>query len=401
MNKVGAPSRVELLAPAGNFEKLQMAIHFGADAIYLGGKAFNLRGHSGNFERDELAAAVAYCHRHNVRAYVTCNIYPRNSDLTGLRRFLLDLADIRPDGLIISDPAVFTLARELVPAVPIHISTQANTTSLAAARFWKSLGAARVNAARELSLEEIQTMAAHSGIAVEVFVHGAMCMAYSGRCLLSSFLADRDSNRGQCAHPCRWNFALVEEKRPGLYMPIQQTNQGSLVFNARDLCMLAHLPQLMAAGVAALKIEGRMKGIHYVATVVKAYREAIDAIYQHLPYAPVRKKGLEALAAVNHRGYDTGFYFGHPSALPTENLLHPSLNEYRLVGKVLADSAGPEVPIETRNRFLKGDTVEIISPGRSIRACRIQSIRDTDGNLIDRARPGFQVQVGLRHDCYR
>ncbi len=393
--------RVELLAPAGNFEKLQIAIHFGADAVYLGGKAFSLRGHSGNFTREELEAAVAYCHQRNVRAYVTCNIYPRNSDLAGIRDLMQDLAAIRPDGVIIADPAVFSLAREVAPAIPIHISTQANTTSQAAARFWKSLGAARINAARELRLEEIQVICAQGGIPVEVFVHGAMCMAYSGRCLLSSFLADRDGNRGRCAHPCRWNYALVEEKRPGIYMPIQQADRGSFIFNARDLCMLAHIPQLIAAGVAAFKIEGRMKGIHYVASVVKAYREAIDAFYGDTPYDAVRDKGLRDLAAVNHRGYDTGFYFGHPDA-PLDTAPHPAPRyEYLLVGKVLADSTGPEVSVETRNRFFTGETVEIIGPGRPVEACRVQSIRDAEGQLIERARPGFRVKVGLARTCRR
>ncbi len=393
--------RVELLAPAGNFEKLQIAIHFGADAVYLGGKEFSLRSHSGNFTREELAAAVFYCHQHNVRAYVTCNTYARNSDLDGIRGFLQELAAVQPDGVIIADPAVYALAREVAPAIPIHISTQANTTNQAAARFWKSLGAQRINAARELSLDEIRVICAQSGIAVEVFVHGAMCMAYSGRCLLSSFLADRDGNRGRCAHPCRWNYALVEEQRPGEYMPVQQTDQGSFIFNARDLCMLAHLPQLIAAGVAALKIEGRMKGIHYVATVVKAYREAIDAIYRAEPYKAVRIRGHGELAAVNHRGYDTGFYFDPPGARESTEHTPAPPYDYRLVGKVLADSAGSEARVETRNRFFSGETVEIISPDRPIKTCRVQSIRDAEGNLIERARPGFEVQVDLQHTCRR
>ncbi len=395
------PSRVELLAPAGNFEKLQLAIHFGADAVYLGGKDFSLRSHSGNFNRDELAAAVTYCHQRDVRAYVTCNIYARNSDLDGIRDFLCDLAAIRPDGVIIADPAVFSLSREVAPAIPIHISTQANTTSQASARFWKMLGAERINAARELNLEEIRTICAQSGIGVEVFVHGAMCMAYSGRCLLSSFLADRDGNRGQCAHPCRWRYALVEEKRPGMYMPVEQSDQGSFIFNASDLCMLAHIPALIAAGVTALKIEGRMKGIHYVATVVKAYREAIDAYYRQGSSQVVGGGGLRDLEAVNNRGFSTGFYFGPPHPTRGDDLVPASRNEYRLVGKVLADSKGSEVRLETRNRFFKGDMVEIISPGRPVEICRIKSIRDADGNLIARARPGFQVQVGLETTCRR
>jgi putative protease len=399
-NDVHQP-RVELLAPAGNFEKLEMAIHFGADAVYLGGKQFSLRSHSGNFGRHEIGAAIAYCRRHGARAYVTCNIFPRNDDLAGITQFLQDLAGIEPDGLIIADPAVFTLAREIAPRIPIHVSTQANTTSHAAARFWKSLGAARINAARELSLEEVRVLCDQGGIDIEVFVHGAMCMAYSGRCLLSSFLADRDSNRGLCAHPCRWHYALVEEKRPGVYMPLQQADQGSFILNARDLCMINHIPQLIAAGVRALKIEGRMKGIHYVAAVVKAYREAIDAYYRAERLSAGPQPWDLDLEAVNNRGFDTGFYFGAPAPADSGPITPPTQAACRLVGKVLADGTGPDIAIETRNRFFTGDTVEIISPGRPIRSRRIDSIRDADGRLIDRARPGFQVRVGLSADCRR
>jgi putative protease len=394
-------SRVELLAPAGNFEKLEIAIHFGADAVYLGGQQFSLRGHSGNFSREDLAAAVSYCHRRGIRAYITCNIYPRDEDLSGIRQFLRDLAIIGPDGVIVSDPAVFMLAREVAPDIPIHLSTQANTTSHAAARFWKKMGAVRVNAARELNLEEIRSMCSRSGISVEVFVHGAMCMAYSGRCLLSSFLAARDSNRGLCAHPCRWNYAVMEEKRPGLYMPVQQTDQGSMIFNARDLCMIRHIPQLINAGVRALKIEGRIKGIHYVAAVVKAYREAVDAHYQNAWQADACQAWVDELEAVNNRGYETGFFFGPPSAADSETSVRPSPFEHRLVGKVLADSDDTGVPVEVRNRFFKGDTVEILSPGQPIRSRRIRSIRDADGEWIDYARPGTQVMVALSTACRR
>ena len=395
------PSRVELLAPAGNFEKLEIAIHFGADAVYLGGQRFSLRGHSGNFSREDLAAAVAYCHRRGVRAYVTCNIYPRDEDLPEMRQFLRDLAALGPDGVIVSDPAVFVLAREVAPAISIHVSTQANTTSHAAARFWQKMGAVRVNAARELSLEEIRSMCARSGLSVEVFVHGAMCMAYSGRCLLSSFLAARDGNRGLCAHPCRWNYALMEENRPGRYMPVQQTDQGSFIFNARDLCMIRHIPPLINAGVRALKIEGRMKGIHYVASVVKVYREAIDAHYQNAWTDDACRAWADELEAVNNRGYETGFFFGPPCGADSDPSARPSPFEHRLVGKVLADSNGTAVSVDVRNRFFKEDRVEILSPGLPLRSGHIRSIRSADGELIDCARPGTQVMVGLSTACRR
>ena len=394
-------SRVELLAPAGNFEKLQTAIHFGADAVYLGGQAFNLRCHSGNFSRDELEAAVAYCRERRVKAYVTCNIFPRNHELAGIRRFLQDLDDIQPDGVIVADPAVFALAREVAAAIPIHISTQANTTSLGAARFWKRMGAVRINAARELSLEEIAVICDRGGLAVEVFVHGAMCMAYSGRCLLSTYLAERDGNRGRCAHPCRWNYALIEEKRPGVWMPIVEADRDSFILTARDLCMIAHIPELIAAGVAALKIEGRMKGIHYVATVVKAYREAIDAFYRQEPHDRVRARGVRSLEAVNNRGFDTGFFFGPPGPPGSTAEDSPRGNIYRLVGKVLADNHGSAIAVEARNRFFVGESIEIISPGRAIVSCTVRSIRDAQGHPVERARPGFEVTVDLGRACRR
>ena len=402
MTTVRQQPRVELLAPAGNFEKLKMAIHFGADAVYLGGKQFSLRGHCDNFAPDELEAAIAYCHRHGVKAYVTCNIYPRNEDLAGIRKFLQHLAVIEPDAVIISDPGVFTMAREVAPAVAIHVSTQANTTSHAAADFWQALGAGRINAARELSLGEIAGICSPNRLPVEVFVHGAMCMAYSGRCLLSSFLARRDGNRGLCAQPCRWQYALVEEKRPGRYMPVQETPQGSFVFNARDLSMIAHIPQLIEAGVQALKIEGRMKGIHYLASVVNAYREAIDAYYRNDAGHPSSRRDLHReLEAVNNRGYGTGFYFGPPDQEADPLAPPPPGGDFRLVGKVLGNSDGAEVRLEVRNRFYPDDRVEIISPGRPIVTDRILSIRDDDGALIEVARPGFVVTVGLSHACRR
>ncbi len=402
MSTVRQGPRVELLAPAGNFEKLEMAIHFGADAVYLGGKQFSLRGHCGNFATDELEAAIAYCHCHGAKAYVTCNIYPRNEDLAGIRNFLRNLAAIEPDAVIISDPGVFSIARKVAPAVPIHVSTQANTTSHAAVDFWQTLGADRINAARELSLEEIAAICTQSRLPVEVFVHGAMCMAYSGRCLLSSFLARRDGNRGLCAHPCRWQYALVEEKRPGRYMPVQETGQGSFVLSAHDLCMITHIPQLIEAGVRALKIEGRMKGIHYLATTVNAYREAIDAYYRSDTIPPASPRDLfRELEAVNNRGYSTGFYLGPPDQASVPLAAPPPGGGFRLVGKVLGNSDGADVRLEVRNRFYPGDRVEIISPGRPIIAGRIQSIRDDDGALMEVARPGFTVRVGLPCACRR
>ncbi|NMC75205.1 MAG: U32 family peptidase, partial [Geobacteraceae bacterium] len=266
----------ELLAPAGNREKLHVAVHYGADAVYLGGKEFSLRNLADNFSPEELSDAVSYAHDHGVKVYLATNIFPGNADLVEMRRYLEKVAEIPLDACIVADPGVLELVKEISPERPLHLSTQANTTNWLSARFWKRQGVTRVNLARELSLEEIREVKEKGGLEVEVFVHGAMCISYSGRCLLSSIMTGRDANRGECAQPCRWGYALVEEQRPGVYFPVMEDERGTFIFNARDLCLLEHLPELVESGVDSLKIEGRMKGIHYVASVVRVYREALD-----------------------------------------------------------------------------------------------------------------------------
>jgi len=389
---------VELLAPAGNFEKLKTAIHFGADAVYLSGQDFSLRNFSGNFSMDELEAAVSLGRSQGVKIYVACNIYSRNHEQDALRQYLKRLGKIRPDALIVADPAIFMAARELVPDIPLHISTQTNTTNYATADFWHRLGADRVISARELSLPEIQDIAARGGIAVEVFVHGAMCMAYSGRCLLSSFLAGRDSNRGRCAHPCRWSYAVVEEKRPGQYMPVIEDARGTYIFNARDLCMIDHIPALIESGVAALKIEGRMKGIHYVASTVKAYREAIDSYYRNPGSYHVRQDWADLLDSVNQRGYCTGFYFGDPTEIEPNLALTRKAYEHRLVGKILSARAPGQVVVDVRNRLETGETVEILSPFQPIQRRVIRPMVNLAGEPIRVAHAGHQVQMALEGD---
>jgi len=384
---------VELLAPAGNFEKLEIAIHYGADAVYLAGKAFSLRDYSGNFTIDEMAAAVELAHRNHVRVYVACNIYPRDEDMKALREFLVNLGDIRPDGLIVADPGVAAVARTDIPEIPLHISTQANTTHTAAAAFWHRFGAVRINAARELSLKEISRMASAVPMEVEAFVHGAMCIAYSGRCLLSTFMAGRDSNRGKCAHPCRWEYAVVERMRPGQVMPVTADEHGSYVFNSRDLCMIEYLPEMMAAGVAALKIEGRMKGIHYLATVVKTYREAIDRFLADPAGYRCDPGWIEELHRIHHRGYCTGFYMGDPDAVMPDTQKKAAPPPWRFAAKVLTNTENGHLRVEVRNKIETGDTIEVLPAKGAHRSAGVDRIRSPAGLSVGCAQPGSIVDV--------
>ena len=396
---VTAKAPVELLAPAGNFEKLETAVHFGADAVYLSGEDFSLRNFSGNFSLDGLQAAVRYAHHRGVRVYVACNVYSRNQEQAALTRYLQQLAAIGPDGLIVSDPAVFMAVRNIQPALPVHISTQANTTNYAAARFWRDLGAERIIAARELTLAEIAEIAARADIAVEVFVHGAMCISYSGRCLLSNYLALRDSNRGRCAQPCRWRYAVVEEKRPGQYLPLHEDDRGTYIFNSRDLCMIDHIPALIESGIRSLKIEGRMKGIHYVAATVKAYREAIDAYYRQPDRYRVARDWWDLVDSVNQRGYCTGFYLGDPSQTSPNLELKCLSYEHRLVGRIVSVEGAGTIILDVRNRLASGDAVDILSPGRPIQGAAIQGMTDLDGTALPVAHAGRQVRLTLGVPC--
>jgi putative protease len=366
----------ELLAPAGNLEKLRLAVHYGADAVYLGGKEFSLRSLADNFSLDELAEAVRYSHERGVKVYLATNIFPGNAELEEMQRYLEKVAHIPVDACIVADPGVLDLAREISPDRPIHLSTQANTTNWRSARFWKRQGVTRVNLARELSLDEISEVKEKAGLEVEVFVHGAMCISYSGRCLLSSIMTGRDANRGECAHPCRWGYALVEEQRPGLYFPVVEDERGTFIFNSRDLCLLEHLPELVESGVDSLKIEGRMKGIHYVASVVRVYREALDRYRENPEGFRVREEWLDELKKISHRGYTTGFLFGRPGE---EDREYDSdyLRSHEFVGVVTGVADDGVVTIEARNRIMVGDEVEFI--GRAMSAHRVTIAEMTDG----------------------
>jgi putative protease len=371
--------RIELLAPAGNREKLETAIHYGADAVYLAGKNFSLRSYSGNFDADALADAVALAHAHGVRAYVACNIYPRNDEEDAIRQYLCRIGEMRADAVIIADPGILMLARRVIGHVPIHLSTQANTTSRHTALFWQSQGVRRINAARELTLTEIRELTDAVSIEVEAFAHGAMCVAYSGRCLLSSAMTGRDANRGLCAQPCRWKYFLMEETRPGRYMPVAEDDRGTYVFNAKDLCMIDFIPDMINAGITSLKIEGRLKGMIYLAAAVKIYREAIDAWLANPERYNIPDYWRTELAAINVRGYGTGFYF--KDRFPAETNLdnQPPRTPPRFIGTIREGIDADRIRIHIRNRLAAGDMVEILpKTGPAIDAV-VESITSSDG----------------------
>lgn len=391
--------KIELLAPAGNFEKLEIAVHYGADAVYLGGKDFSLRNFSGNFTSDELPRAISFAQNRGVKVYVACNIFPRNFELEAIGTYLKFLGELGPDAVIVSDPGIVALAREVMQQVPLHLSTQANTTNYKSVLFWEKMGVKRINVARELSLQEIRDIAAMCSLEIEVFVHGAMCISYSGRCLLSSFMANRESNRGMCSHPCRWKYAMVEELRPGQYYPIAEDDRGSYILNSKDLCMIAHLPALVTSGVTSLKIEGRMKGINYLASVVKSYREAIDHYYENPGAYYVKDIWLEELNKVSHRGYCSGFYFGHPEETTPNYSDCICGGEYLFVGKVLSQAGKGRVTVDVRNKIVKKDAIEILTKLGPSRRDTVYDIVDTEGVSVSCVQPGIVVTLALSTDC--
>lgn len=391
--------KVELLAPAGNFEKLEIAIHYGADAVYLAGKEFNLRNFSQNFTLDELFHAVRYARKHHVKVYTACNVYPKNNEQKSIVDYLHSLGEIGIDALIIADPGIFMTASKIIPQIPIHLSTQANTTNIKSALFWQKLGIKRINLARELSLKEIKEVALHCDLEIETFVHGSMCIAYSGRCLLSSFMANRDSNRGMCTQSCRWKYAVVEEFRPGQYMPIAEDDRGSYVFSSKDLCMLEHIPELIESGIVSLKIEGRMRSINYLASAVKVYREAIDAYYENPENYIASKDWLYELKAVSNRSYSTGFYYNDPhQILPAyENLRHSGQT---FIGKVIGKSKKHGIKVDVRNKISKGETIQVLGRKGPVKNDQIHAIFNDHGHPLAFAQPGSMVFVQMDNACY-
>ena len=390
--------KIELLAPAGNFEKLEIAINYGADAVYLAGKDFSLRNFSGNFSLDELDMAVTLAHANGVKVYIACNIYSRNPEQEAIAAYLEKIGKIKPDALIIADPGILMEAANIIPETPLHLSTQANTTNYNSVLFWEKLGIKRINTARELSLQEISEIALKCSLEIESFVHGAMCISYSGRCLLSSFMTRRDSNRGLCSHPCRWKYYVVEELRPGKYMPVMEDDRGTYIFNSRDLCMIKHIPDMIKAGITSLKIEGRMKGINYLASVVKVYREAIDYYYDNLDYYKVNDEWLRELANISNRGYCTGFYFNDPDQIAC-TYSHTQNQKHYFAGKVINKNSGNSVCIEVRNKIFTGDEIYILHKKGPATSDKIIKIINQDGETQPFAQPGSIVNILIKKKC--
>ena len=388
----------ELLAPAGNMEKLKMALLYGADAVYLGGKAFGLRAFGGNFTNEELQEAVDFAHKLGKKIYVTVNIFPHNSDIAKLPVYLTFLNEIKVDAILVADLGVCTLAKEYAPDVELHISTQANNTNWAAVNAWAELGASRVVLAREMSLEEVKEIREKCSVELEMFVHGAMCISYSGRCLMSNYLTGRDANRGSCAQPCRWNYALVEEKRPGQYFPVLEDERGTYIFNSKDMCLLPYLPDVIASGVDSLKIEGRMKSVHYAASVVKAYREAIDSYFAAPEQFEVKKEWVEELDKVSHRAYTTGFYYGRPTEKDQIYGTSSYTQTSDFVGLVLDyDEKTGFATVEQRNNMKVGQEIEIFQPHLAGYRQILQEMYNDEGEAIQVA-PHPQQIVKIRMD---
>ena len=374
----------ELLAPAGNFEKLQIALHYGADAVYLGLSQFSLRAKADNFTVEEMQDAADYVRGKKRRFYVTVNIFPHNRDIAFIRDHLSALKTIAPDALIISDPGIFDLASELAPDIPVHISTQANITNYRSARFWEKMGARRLVLARELSLDEIRKIRDSVDIELECFVHGAICISYAGRCYISSYLTNRSGNRGECTNSCRWNYILMEEQRPGKYMSVYENDRGTYVMSSRDLCLIEHLDKLSEAGVDSFKIEGRMKGINYAAGVVKTYREAVDTLQKE--QFMVKEQWLNELSMFSSRGYTTGMLFGPQ---PDGDYNHTDDKAYRmsheLVGVVQSVNNGNAL-IALRNNIHVGDNIEYLSTGLEGQSFEVKELFNTAGLPIERGR---------------
>ena len=386
--------KTELLAPAGNLEKLKIAVIYGADAVYLGGEDFGLRAKAKNFTLKQLAEGIKFAHDRGKRVYLTLNIIPHNEDLAGLPEYLIRLKDLELDAVIISDPGVLKIVKEVIPEMEVHLSTQANTTNYAAVNFWYEQGVRRIILARELSLEEIKEIIKKStpDMKIETFIHGAMCISYSGRCLLSNYMISRDANRGDCAHSCRWRYYLMEEIRPGEYFPVYEDNEGTYIFNSKDLCMIEHLPLLIDAGISAFKIEGRMKGSHYVATVVKAYRNLIDQYLLKPNEYSYDKKWFDEIKKVSHRHFTTGFYFGKPDGDGQRYDSVDYIQNYDFTGLVLDYNKKNQLAtIEQRNRMFAGDEIEVFGPEGDFFTQKIDKIWDERGDEIEVAPYSEQI----------
>ena len=378
--------KIELLIPASNLEVLKTAVIFGADAVYIGGEAFGLRAKAKNFSLQDMREGIAFAHERGVKVYVTANILAHNYDLEGARKYFQELKEIKPDALIISDPGMFTLAKEVCPEIEIHISTQANNTNYLTYDFWYKMGATRVVSARELSLTEIKQIREHipEDMEIESFIHGAMCISYSGRCLLSNYFTGRDANHGACTHPCRWKYAVVEESRPGEYLPVYENERGTYIFNSKDLCMIEHIPEILDAGIDSLKIEGRMKTALYVATVARTYRKALDDFMESEEKYRENMEWYKAeIGKCTYRQFTTGFYFGKPDENTQIYDSNTYINEYIYLGIVGELDERGFVRIEQRNKFAVGDTIEIMKPNAENIPAKVLAMYDEEGNAME------------------
>ncbi len=388
MNK----NKPELLAPAGSLEKLKFAIMYGADAVYIGGEEFSLRVAAKNFTLPEIEEGIKFAHDRGKKVYITANIIPHNADLKHFPDFVREVDRLGADAIIVADLGTFSIVREVAPQLDVHISTQANNTNYKSAQMWHKLGAKRIILARDLSFGEIREIRENlpDDCEIEAFVHGAMCISYSGRCLLSNYLTHRDANKGACAHPCRWKYYLMEEKRPGEYMPVFENERGTFIYNSKDLCMIEHIPELIAAGIDSFKIEGRVKNELYVATVIKAYRKAIDGYFEDENYT-VDESVTSELEKVSHREYTPGFYFGKPDGNQQLYTSNTYIQDYTIVGVVKAYRDGVATVMQ-KNRFFRGDELEVIRPDGDNFSFTVGEMKNEDGELIDVA-PHAQMTV--------
>ena len=380
--------KIELLAPAGDLEKLKIAVLYGADAVYFGGEVFSLRAGAGNLTIGEMKEGIAFAHERGVKCYLTINIFAHNRDIQPLWEYLGKIKELNIDAFIVSDPGIICLIQEIIPDAEIHLSTQANMTNYQTANFWYNIGVKRIVLARELSFEEMAEIRQNTpeDLEYEAFVHGAMCISYSGRCLLSNFMIERDANQGMCAHPCRWKYALVEEQRPGQYYPIEEDDRGTYILNSRDLCMIEYIPQLVESGIASLKIEGRMKSIFYVATIIAAYRKTIDAYYEDPKGYVFKQEWMDEMKKVSHREFTTGFYFNNPTNKDQNYRTSAYTRDYTFTG--LVKEYNPDTGyaiVEQRNKMVLGDEIEVFGPGKDFFVQKLNEMYDEEGNAISQA----------------
>lgn len=379
--------RPELLIPASSLEVLKTAVVFGADAVYIGGEAFGLRAKAKNFSMEDMKAGIAFAHEHGKKVHVTVNILAHNDDLPGVEEYLKELKELKPDALIIADPAIFQMAKDICPEIDRHISTQANNTNYGTYQFWWNQGAKRVVSARELSLKEIKEIRERipEEMEIESFIHGAMCISYSGRCLLSNYFTGRDANQGACTHPCRWKYSVVEETRPGEYMPVYENERGTYIFNSKDLCMIEHIPEMIDAGIDSFKIEGRMKTALYVATVARTYRKAIDDYLEDpAKYQANMEWYLDQISNCTYRQFTTGFYFGKPNEEAQIYDSNTYVKEYTYLG-IIGGMKDGLYQIEQRNKFTVGETIEIMKPDGQNIEVKVKRILDENGADMESA----------------